>query len=275
MKRSRRPRLQNWSQNMQLKLMDFAVQEACKECCKQPKARKPICRAPLAFPEEGEQSKHVARINNDKYASIVSSSTAALACICQNKPDRTHSKPTQTNSAHDTTLFLDLWSRLYLLVDHWRPYHMPRTSKNPRPAEVKASSKKIGKNHGCNPRKNEIDCEMCPVVNELQQKRLNTSDLWKSNSKSLWDGSFIVLPQINDAFALPYPIKRPPSQHEPSRLTEATWSKSRKLQRSHGANFMERFAQLVVFDPVSLIKDVWSWKKLRQSSKCWVCDQSV
>ena len=47
---------------MQLKLMDFAVQEACKECCKQPKARKPICRAPLAFLEEGEQSKNVAKV---------------------------------------------------------------------------------------------------------------------------------------------------------------------------------------------------------------------
>jgi hypothetical protein len=62
---------------MQLKLMDFAVQEACKECCKQPKARKPICRAPLAFLEEGEQSKNVARINMPA-ASIVSSSTAAF-----------------------------------------------------------------------------------------------------------------------------------------------------------------------------------------------------
>ena len=73
-----------------------------------------------------------------------------------------------------------------------------------------------------------------------------------------------------------------------SSLTEATWLKSRKLQRSHGANFMEPFAhqrnlgrrnvaQLVVFDLVRLINA--GCVKLKEETVlqalCWVCDHSV
>lgn len=183
----------------------------------------------------------------------------SVFCHYQNKPDRIHSKPTQNNSAHDATLFLDLWSRLYLLVDRWTPYHMPRTSKNPRalcsevlvtlnPKACRGESliKKNRQKPWMQSKEEWNDCEMCPVVNELQQKRLNTSDLWKSNSKSLWDGSLIVLP-LGDQWCFCPSLSHQASHNranmsQQSSLTEATWSKSRKLQRSHGANFMERFA---------------------------------
>ena len=93
--------------NMQSKSMDFAVQEACTECCKQQKATEPICRAPLACLEEGKQSRSVARRN----INIVSSSAGVLGMVMfvTVKTNKIGSTPNQLSfSAHDAALFLDL-----------------------------------------------------------------------------------------------------------------------------------------------------------------------